>query len=127
MAYAQSFHTANNIVDGNWHYVAATRDPVHNVAIYVDGASQALVADVANTIADDATNTGNFNIGYDNGSAYTRMRSSTKLEYPTLLGRPTGLLPNTRTKAIRHCFILWYGQLQAEPLRHQLFRCHPAA
>ena len=67
---AQSYHTVNNIVDGNWHHVVVTRDPTHNVSIYVDGVSQALVTDLGNTTAANTTNTGAFNIGYDNGSAY---------------------------------------------------------
>ena len=70
LANAQSYHTANNVVDGNWHHVAVTRDSTNNVAIYVDGVSQTLVADIANTKPANTTNTGTFNIGYENGSAY---------------------------------------------------------
>ena len=62
----------NNVVDGNWHHVVVdTGCGSGNVAIYVDGVSQALVADLGSTTAADTTNTGeSFNIGYDNGSAY---------------------------------------------------------
>jgi hypothetical protein len=63
----QSYHTTNNVVDGNWHYVTvARRSGV--VAIYVDGANMALTADAANTSSLDFTNPGTFNIG--NGASY---------------------------------------------------------
>jgi hypothetical protein len=67
---AQSYHTVNNVVDGNWHHVVVTRDATHNVAIYVDGVSQSLVGDIANTTATNTTNGGAFNIGYDNAGEY---------------------------------------------------------
>lgn len=65
----QSYHTTNNVFDGNWHDVVVTRTS-GVIVIYVDGASQALTADSATTTALNTNNTSNFNLGYDNNSGY---------------------------------------------------------
>ncbi len=64
---AQFYHTQNNIIDGNWHFVVCTRGS-GGVAIYVDGLNQPLVADIANTTKRNTSNTASFNIGYQNDS-----------------------------------------------------------
>jgi YD repeat-containing protein len=65
-----SYYTTNNIVDGNWHHVAITRNSSGSVAIYADGASQTLTTVNTPSSPPNSDNTSNFDIGYDNGSAY---------------------------------------------------------
>jgi len=67
----QNYHTASNYADGTWHYVVLVRPTTGIPIIYVDGASVSLVAVNSYTgSALNCTNSGNFNIGYDNASAY---------------------------------------------------------
>lgn len=64
----QFYHTQNAIVDGNWHEATCTRNR-GGVAIYVDGVSQTLIADIPNTIEKNTANTASFNIGSINDGA----------------------------------------------------------
>jgi hypothetical protein len=65
----QSSHTSATFADGNWHHVMATRS-AGTLKIYVDGVNQTLVTDMSSTTAVNVTNTGAFNIGWDNGTNY---------------------------------------------------------
>lgn len=66
---AQSYHTTNNVADGNWHY-AVMRRASGVVTIWVDGTSMSLTADIANTTAPNTSNSAALNFGYDNSSSY---------------------------------------------------------
>ncbi len=65
----QSYHTANNIVDGNWHHIVGLR---RNgvVSIYVDGLNQTLVADNASTSSVNFDCPVPLEIGSENGTAF---------------------------------------------------------
>ncbi|MBV9406152.1 MAG: DUF2341 domain-containing protein [Acidobacteriaceae bacterium] len=62
----QSYHTANNIVDGHWHDLVATRTS-SGINIYVDGVNQPLVADAAGSASENIANSGLFDIGFNSG------------------------------------------------------------
>ena len=62
-SHAQSYHTTADIIDGNWHHVVATRTS-GTIAIYVDGVSVPLTADLANTTSLNTTNSINCNVGF---------------------------------------------------------------
>ncbi len=65
---AAFYHTTSNYVDGNWHHMVTTRIS-GTLAIYVDGTSVALTADIANIIDISCTNSGTFKIA-TNGATY---------------------------------------------------------
>lgn len=66
---AEFHHTTSNVADGGWHYIVATRTG-NNVAIYVDGVSQALTVDLNTEGTIDTTGTNAFNLAFENGTSY---------------------------------------------------------
>jgi hypothetical protein len=55
----QGVHTTNDVVDGNWHYVAITRTAA-GFKIYIDGVSAALTIDSAGVPSESYANAGSF-------------------------------------------------------------------
>ncbi len=67
-ANAQSMYTTNDVFDGQWHHVSATRSGL-TIHIYVDGVDQPLTV-VSNTMIVNVTNTGNLTMGRNNDIVY---------------------------------------------------------
>ncbi len=67
---AAFYHTTSNYIDGNWHHMVVTRaSSVY--AIYVDGTSVGLTADIAPIIPITPSNAGTFHIGGNGATYYT--------------------------------------------------------
>jgi hypothetical protein len=65
----QGVHTTNDVVDGNWHYVAITRTGA-GFKIYVDGVSAALTIDTAGIPSESYANTGSLSLASDGANFF---------------------------------------------------------
>jgi hypothetical protein len=65
---SQCYRTVNDVIDGNWHFVLATRRGA-TVQIYVDGVIAALTTVVAGPVA-NVSNPADFNVGFNNSASY---------------------------------------------------------